>query len=113
MWRHGGPNRDEFTKFLRDFLFGKGLELPKVVAVIEWQALAWFLNNAAMRLELTYLKFFVDPEAYIVLEPVHTGSQVPSHMRSIHPISVVESMEVETYHFTWGPVLSPNYDMDA
>ena len=27
---------------------------------------------------------------------------IPSHMRSIHPISTVESMEVGTYHFTHG-----------
>ena len=46
--------------------------------------------------------------------PVHTRSQVPSHLRSIRAISAVESMEVGTYHFTRGTqVLSPNYDMDA
>ena len=37
--------------------------------------------------------------------PLHTGprSQVPSHLRSIHAISAVESMEVGTCHFTWVP----------
>ena len=35
--------------------------------------------------------------------PLHTGfkSQVLSHLRPIRAISVVESMEVGTYHFTW------------
>ena len=32
-----------------------------------------------------------------------TGSQVPSHLRSICAISTVESMEVGTYHFNRGP----------
>ena len=35
--------------------------------------------------------------------PLHTRSQVPSHSRSIHAISAVETMEVGTYHFTHGP----------
>ena len=29
--------------------------------------------------------------------------KVPSHMRLIHAISTIESMEVGTYHFTRGP----------
>jgi len=42
---------------------------------------------------------------------VRTGpkSQVPSHLRSIHAILAIESMEVGTYHFTQGS----KYDMDA
>ena len=35
--------------------------------------------------------------------PLHMGSQVPSRLRLICAISVVESMEVGTYHFTWRP----------
>ena len=38
-----------------------------------------------------------------LLGPVSHRSQVPSHLRSIHAISTVESMEVLTYHFTQGP----------
>ena len=41
---------------------------------------------------------------------------VPSYLRSIHAISIVESMEIVTYHSTWGPnfqALSPKYDIDV
>ena len=38
-------------------------------------------------------------------------SQVPSHLRSIHAFSAIESLEVGTHHF----ILSPKsmYDVDA
>jgi hypothetical protein len=40
--------------------------------------------------------------------------KVPSHLRLIRAVLAVESMEVGTYHFTWGPKsMSPKYDMDA
>jgi hypothetical protein len=46
--------------------------------------------------------------------PVRTRSQVPSHLRLIHAISTVESMEIGAYHFTQGPKsLVPKYDTDA
>ena len=39
------------------------------------------------------------------------GLRVSSHLRSICAISAVESVEVQTNHFTWVP--SPKYDMDV
>ena len=51
---------------------------------------------------------------HLILGPVHTGSQVPSHVRSIRAILVLESIKVQTYHFTLDPqVPSPKCDMDA
>jgi hypothetical protein len=39
---------------------------------------------------------------------------VASHLRSIHAILVLKSMEGGAYHFTRAPKsLSPKYDMDA
>ena len=35
--------------------------------------------------------------------PFYMGFQGPSHLRPVRAISTVESMEVGTYHFTWGP----------
>ena len=44
------------------------------------------------------------------LNAFKAGSHVvPSHLSSIRVILAVESMEVGTYHFTWGP----KYDIDA
>jgi hypothetical protein len=42
-------------------------------------------------------------------------SQVPSHLRSIHAILIVEGMEVGTYHMGFQPhgIPCPKYDMDA
>ena len=51
---------------------------------------------------------------YIVTGFKGRFTRVPSHVRSICAISNVETMEVETYHFTQGSqVLSPMYDVDA
>ena len=39
------------------------------------------------------------------LGSVHTGPKfwVPSPLKSIRAISAIQSVEVETYHLTWGP----------